>query len=277
MAKHVYGRVQVAISQVGIVGLAPTMRSFMKANIASQAKVFVDPYDASRTSKPGCIIASPSYTDVTDQDYVHHWLRDGAIVAMELAARRTGVDRTLCDYVAFSKLCQDNAPADHFFLAAFNIDGSPRDGWTDQKDGPALQSLASVAAWPYLDDAAKTSAKKVAQRNLDETIKGRSDDTNKRGPWEDVIGPSFFARAAQIRFLEEVTKTNTLGLDVPAALKPALDGLRTALDHHWSAEKGCYISIPGGKAGSDKTDASEYDPNADVIMASVYGAVKWLF
>ena len=219
MAKHVYRRVQVAISQVDIVGLAPTMRSFMKANIADQAKVFVDPDNASRTSKPGCIIASPSFTDVTDQNYVHHWLRDSAIVAMELAAApdvdSKGVDRTLCDYVAFSRLCQDNAPAGHFFLAAFNVDGSPREGWTDQKDGPALQSLAFVAAWPYLDDAAKAAAKKVAQRNLDETTKAWNDDVDKRGPWEDVIGPSFFARAAQIRFLDEVSKTNTVGLDIP--------------------------------------------------------------
>ena len=278
VAKHVYGRVQVAVPQVDLVGLAPTMRSFMKANIASQALVFVDPYDAAKTSKPGCVIASPSYTDVTDQNYVHHWLRDAAIVAMELAAApdldRDGVDRTLCDYVGFSELCQNNAPPDHFFLAAFNIDGSPRADWTDQKDGPALQSLAFGAAWPYLDTTAKATAKKVAQRNLDETIKAWNNDTDKRGPWEDVIGPSFFARAAQIRFLEEVITTNTLELDASPDLQPALGGLRKALDGHWSDEKGWYRSIPDGVPGSDATDASEYDPNADVIMGYVYGSVE---
>ena len=54
----------------------------------------------------------------------------------------------------------------HFFRAAFQIDGNLRD-WSDQKDGPALQSLAFVAAWPFLDDPSKETAKKVAQRSLD--------------------------------------------------------------------------------------------------------------
>jgi glucoamylase len=263
--------VQLAVPQVDLLGLASTMRSFMKANVASRALVFADPHDAGRTSQPGCVIASPSYAGVTNQDYVNHWVRDSAIAAMELAAAPeldvNGVDRTLCDYVAFSELCQNNAPADHFFLACYQIDGTPRD-WSDQKDGPALQSLAFVDAWPYLDAAARATAKKVAQRNVDDTVEAWSDDDDTRGPWEDVIGPSFFARAAQVRFLDEVNTSNALGLDVPPGLDEALDGLTVALAGQWSDEKGCYLSIPNGKPEIDG-----YDPNADVIMAQIYGSV----
>ncbi|MGB9281230.1 MAG: hypothetical protein WCB57_14270 [Pseudonocardiaceae bacterium] len=115
-------------------------------------------------------------------------MRDAAIVAMELAASpqldADGVDRTLCDYVAFSKLCQDNVAADpnvDFFRACFNIDGTPRD-WSDQKDGPALQSLAFIQAWPWLDATAKATATQVAQKNLDEVVAQRDQDVKKFGP-----------------------------------------------------------------------------------------------
>ena len=271
MVGRAYGRVQVAVQQVDLLGLAPTMRSFLKANVASAALVFVDPHDPGRMSRPGCVIASPSFAGVTNQDYVNHWLRDSAIVAMELAAApeldANGVDRTLCDYVAFSELCQENAPAGHFFLACYQIDGTARD-WSDQKDGPALQSLAFVDAWPHLDAAARTTARKVAQRNLEETVAAWSDDGGARGPWEDVTGPSFFARAAQVRFLREVDAANALGLDVPPGLAAALDGLAEALGTHWSEEKGCYVSIPNGTP-----DFDGYDPDADVIMGQIYGSV----
>ena len=207
-----YERVQAAIGQVDLAGLAPTMLAFMKANIANDAPVFVDQHGV--TSKPGCIIASPSFSGVTDQDYVHHWTRDAAVTAVEIATSLpagTGVDQTLCDYVSFSELCQRNAAdSGHFFRAAFQIDGNVRD-WSDQKDGPALQSLAFVEAWPFLDDPSKATARNVAQRNLDETVAHWRDDAGVFGPWEDVKGPSFFARAAQVAFLEEVRGGNTLG------------------------------------------------------------------
>ena len=91
--------------------------------------MFVDQHGV--TSKPGCIIASPRFSGVTDQDYVHHWTRDAAVTAVEIAKSLpagTGVDQTLCDYVSFSELCQRNAvDGGHFFRAAFQIDGNVRD------------------------------------------------------------------------------------------------------------------------------------------------------
>src|SRR5436305_12773663 len=106
-----YQQVQAAIPQIDLVGLAPTILAFMRANICSLAVVIehkdqMPPY-VLRTSQPGCVIASPSFADVTNQDYVHHWVRDAANVATELAASPqpdvNGVDRTPCDYVAFPK------------------------------------------------------------------------------------------------------------------------------------------------------------------------------
>lgn len=279
-----YQHAQPAIPQIDLVGLAPTMLALMRANICSAALVIqhndqVPPY-ALRTSEPGCIIASPSFVGVTNQDYVHHWIRDAAIVAMELAASpqpdANGVDRMLCDYVAFSKLCQDNVVADPrvgFFRACFNIDGTPRD-WSDQKDGPALQSLAFIQAWPYLDDTAKASAAQVAQKNLDEIVAQWDQDVDKFGPWEDVKGKSFFARAAQVRFLEKVYKGTDLDLKKPDGFDTALNGLRTALNDHWLPDEKVYSSVLNPEVGDlSQTDDSQYDPNSDVVMACIYGSI----
>src|SRR5919199_1333079 len=124
-----YQRVQAAIHQVDPVGLAPTMLGFLKANVATSALVFVDQHGV--TSKPGCIIASPSFTGVTDQDYVPPWPRDAAIAAVEIARSLpagSGVDQMLCDYVSFSEVCQTSALGiGHFFRASYQVDGSARD------------------------------------------------------------------------------------------------------------------------------------------------------
>ena len=196
----------------------------MKRNVAIEAGSFHDANDPTILAGAGCVIASPSYPaadpGLTDQNYVFHWIRDGAIAAMELAAAPTpdanGVDRTLCDYVAFSRTCQNSAVnANKFFLARFTVGGGVlTTGWDDnnhaytgtwsqQKDGPALQSLSFVAAWAYLDADARTTATNVAQRNLDETVKAWNNNDGMDGPWEDMSGPSIFAQAAQIRFLEK--------------------------------------------------------------------------
>ena len=193
--------------------------------------------DGGILSKPGCVLASPSYPQNlarVDQDYVHHWTRDGAIAAIEIANNPVflnpdGSSQELCDYVAFSKICQDNAAAPAFYRAAYRIDGTLRD-WTDQKDGPGLQNLAFIQAQPRLNAAAPAMAKEIAQRNLERIVADWNDDTNKFNPWEEVNGPSFFARSAQLRCLQEVQSTNALELTVPANLAGAITGLSNALD-----------------------------------------------
>ncbi len=278
MAELHYRRAFAAITPSGATPEA-AFRQLMVANVASAIHVIHAP--GGPVSRPGCVIASPSWgatappppvgPDGVDpnenQDYVYHWTRDAAITAMEIAAAAPpGVNPTLVDYVTFSAACQDDLAAHPdvgFFRACFNIDGTHRD-WSDQKDGPALQSLAFAAAWPFLDDATRATATMLAQRNLEHTVTAWQDDAGFRGPWEDRDGASFFARAAQVRFLDEVNGPNTLGLAKPAQFTTARDGLRAALDRHWDPALGCYRSMLG---------ATDYDPNADVLMACVYGAV----
>ena len=114
----------------------------MFRNVASDGLVFEDPVNAGVLSKPGCVLASPSWENSAthvSQDYVYNWTRDAAIVAIELAAGPLPTNQPLIDYVQFAQICQ-NSGGD-FDRAAFLINGTPR-SWTDQTDGPALQTLA---------------------------------------------------------------------------------------------------------------------------------------
>ena len=85
--------------------------------------------------------------------------------------------------------------------------------------------------------------------------------------WEEEYGYSFFARAVQLKCFQEIT-ANTLGIPVPGWLANAISWLQNALQDHWNANGGYYQSLipaPGDKA--------PYDPNSDIVMAAIYGAV----
>src|SRR6201996_3371808 len=138
-----YGSVRPAVAQVNLATIAKYMFWLMFRNVASDGLVFDDPVNAGIVSAPGCVLASPSWvngdTHLT-QDYVYHWTRDAAVVAVELAyAYADGTlpdDQPLIDYVLFSRTCQQSAgPFDH---ASFYLNGTQRP-WTEQTDGPALQ------------------------------------------------------------------------------------------------------------------------------------------
>lgn len=280
-----YEHVQPDLHLVDFDVLTPHLLQLMLRNVATDGFSFVHEESGGSThvSQPGCVIASPSYpVDLSrvDQDYVHHWTRDAAIVALELAAQPMVLDPLggspqLCDYVAFSRTCQDAAnAAGHFYRAAFLVDGSVRD-WSDQMDGPALQNLALVAAWPRLDAAARTTASAVGQANLDHIVGDWAHDQDMVNLWEEVRGPSFFTRSVQLCCLHEVQGANALGLAAPDGLDEAVDGLEQALAAHWDEQQQLYRSVPNGTLpGNSVTDLSRYDPNADVVSAAVYGAVS---
>lgn len=283
-----YERVQAALPQTDLKAVAPYMLQLMLRNVASDGFTFVDPTTAGgaspRASEPGCILASPSYPANLariDQNYVYHWTRDAAIAAVEIATdpmflTPAGVCQQLCDYVAFSQLCQDSATAaDHFYRAAYQIDGTVRD-WSDQKDGPALQNIALIAALPRLDAASQATARTIAQENVDHIVQDwDADDGDFFNAWEEVKGASFFSRAAQLRCLQEVQRTNALGVAAPSGLASAVTNLTNALAAHWDSNNGWYVSVQNGTlpVGSLLSDLSGYDPNADIIMACIYGAV----
>jgi glucoamylase len=279
-------QISFAPGAVDLTSLAPIMYTSMFRNIASDGFVFSDPQspgDVSRDSKPGCIIAAPSYpadTPGIDEDYVFNWVRDGAITAMEVAkaampTRPGGTVQTLNDYVTFADLCHSNAqPPWTKGHACFNIDGDVRP-WTEQNDGPALQSITILAAHEQLDPDAQKLAVGLVNSNVAFLLGVYQDPTTNL--WEEHSGYSFFARSAQLRCFEEIQASTIAGIDKPDGLQPAIDWLRQALAGHWDGSK--YVSMmadPGNGAQPSPQDpvVSGYDPNIDIVQSAVYGAVS---
>lgn len=262
-----YALVRPAVEQVDLASVAPYMFWLMFRNVASDGLVFDDPVNAGVISAPGCVLASPSWentaTQVT-QDYVYHWTRDAAIVARELsyayAAGMLPGNQPLIDYASFSRLCQDSAG--DFDRASYYINGTQRP-WTDQTDGPALQTLALLNLYGQLDAATQATARALITANLDFLQNAYQGQTYN--VWEEEYGFSFFARSVQLKCFESVA-ANTVGVAVPGWLSAAMSWLTSALDEHWNGE--CYQSmlpVP--------TDyRAPYDPNIDVVLSAVYGA-----
>ena len=270
---------------VDLPSLVPIMYAFMLRNIASDGFIYSDPQspgDISRDSKPGCVIAAPSFpadTPGIDEDYVFNWVRDGAITAMEVAmaampTRPGGTVQPLNGYVQFADLCHSNAqPPLTKGHACFNIAGDARP-WTEQNDGPALQSVTILAAYDQLDLGTQKRAVDLVNANVAYLLGVYQDPTTNL--WEEHSGYSFFARSAQLRCFEEINASTVAGIDKPAELKSAIDWLRQALAGHWDGSK--YVSMmadpgDGSQPSPQNPVVSGYDPNIDIVQAAVYGAV----
>ncbi|MGW2486228.1 glycoside hydrolase family 15 protein [Streptomyces sp. NPDC001606] len=275
---------------IDLPSLAPIMYTLMFRNIASEGFVFSNPRslcDISRDSKPGCIIASPSFPILTpgiDQDYVYNWVRDGAITAMEVAKADVPMDpegtvQTLNDYVQFADRCHSNAEAPwtpgH---ACFDITGDVRNPWSEQNDGPALQTITLLAAYDRLDPG--TGTQKLAVDLVNSNVAYLLDvyERPTMNLWEEHSGYSFFARSAQRRCFEEVQASTVAGVEKPDELAPAIVRLKKLLDSHWDGSTRTYISVladPGNGAepSPENPVVSGYDPNIDIVQAALYGAV----
>jgi glucoamylase len=262
-----YGVVRPNVAQTSLTTVAAYLFWLMFRNVASDGLVFDDPVHAGIVSAPGCVLASPSWensaTQVT-QDYVYHWTRDAAIVALELSAAYTsGVlpdNQPLIDYVAFSATCQRSAG--DFDRASFYINGTQRP-WTNQTDGPALQTVALLALYAQLDPATQAIAAALIDANLSFLSGAYQGQTFNL--WEEEYGYSFFARSAQLRCLQAIA-ANTVGIAVPSWLPAALTWLTGALDGHWNGQYyQSVLPVP--------TDyRAPYDPNIDIVQAAIYGA-----
>jgi glucoamylase len=270
---------------VDLSSLAPIMYTLMFRNLSSDGFVYSDPQwpgDISRDSKPGCIIAAPSFPAETpgiDEDYVFNWVRDGAITALEVAkavmpTSPGGTVQTLNDYVQFVDLCHSNAqPPLTKGHACFNIAGDARP-WTEQNDGPALQSITILAAYDQLDPDTQKRAMDLVNSNVTFLLTVYEKPTTNL--WEEHIGFSFFARSAQLRCFEEIQASTIAGIDKPAGLQPAIDWLHQALAGHWDGSK--YVSLmadPGNGAQPlpQNPVVRGYDPNIDIVQSAVYGAI----
>ena len=265
-----YSTVTASASQSNLVTVAPYLFCLMFRNVASDGFVFEDPTREGVLSAPGCILASPSWENTqthVNQDYVYNWTRDAAVVAIELANGTAPTNQPLIDYVQFAQTCQNTGTnAGHFDRASFLINGAFRDGWADQTDGPALQTLAILQLYGQLDDPTKAVANAVIAANLNFLKDAYQGETVNL--WEEEYGYSLFARAVQLKCFQEIT-ANTLGIPISGWLADAIPWLQNALQDHWNANGGYYQSLipaPGDKA--------PYDPNSDIVMAAIYGAIE---
>ena len=247
--------------------VAPYMFWPMMRNVASDGFVFNDPVHAGVLSAPGCVLASPSWENSAthvSQDYVYNWTRDAAIVAIELAAGPLPTNQPLIDYVQFAQVCQNSAAAfGHFGRASFLINGNPRDQWTDQSDGPALQTLAILQLFARLDGPTQAVAQAVIEANLSFVLGAYQDTTTYFNLWEEHTGASFFTRAVQRRCFEAI-QSNTIGIAVPPALAGAITWLQNALQTHWTGQY--YQSLV-------PAPSNKYDPNIDIVLAAIHGAI----
>jgi len=262
-----YSLARPALTQSSLATIAQFMFWLMFRNIASDGLVLEDPVNTGVLSQPGCVLASPSWensaTHIT-QDYVYNWTRDAAIAAVELAAGPLADTQPLTDYVQFAQASQAAAAAmGHFDRGAFLIDAAPRD-WTDQTDGPALQTLAVLGMYAQLDAATQATAGAVIAANLDFLQGAYQGQTVNL--WEEEYGASFFARSVQLKCCQAVA-ANTLGISVPGWLADAITWLGSALAGHWNGQY--YQSVLPVPADY----RAPYDPNIDIVMAAVYGAV----
>jgi glucoamylase len=245
------------------------MFGLMLRNVATSDWVLQD--GLNRRSQPGCIIAASSYPASAPgalQDYVHHWTRDAAIVAMELAEAEAAA--LMENYVSFARVTQDETAAHDkpFDWACFHIDGSPREDWTAQGDGPALQTLAVLRGWHLLGSEARESALLVIHKNLEFLLAHCRDMTTNL--WEKTYGHSLFTRSVQLKCFNEVVANAErlkLNSETQVSLSEAQFQLSRAIQEHFAPSEGRYRSVP------DAPNANGWDLNSDAVMASVYGAI----
>jgi len=262
-----YSLVRPALAQSNLTAIAPYMFWLMFRNIASDGFVFDDPVNTGVLSQPGCVLASPSWENTAthvSQDYVYNWTRDAAIAAIELEAGPLPTSQPLIDYVQFAQTCQTSASGiGHFDRASFLINGTPRD-WTDQTDGPALQTLAILRLYAQLDAPAQATANAVIAANLNFLQNSYQGQTYNL--WEEEYGASFFARSVQLQCFQAIA-ANTVGIPVPGWLSTAILWMQNALASHWNGQYyQSMLPVP--------TDyRAPYDPNIDIVMAAIYGAV----
>jgi glucoamylase len=297
MARVRYSKTELAVTQAthpaAIVGspagdpsdVAPYMLSLMQRNVATAGNLLVyhsDPNKAPVLSIPGCIIASPSYpyydpyVAPVNEDYVFNWSRDAAITMSEMLSNSPALvpaaaaTQTLTDYVNFAYTCQQSDTG-NIGQANYTVRGEAT-GAADESDGPALRVLSILQGYATLDAATQNTARAVIATDLDYVLNNDRYQKPTKTLWEDTTGQSIFARAVQLRCLNEIIAVGPgLGVPVPSGAAPAAAWLRGELQAHWDAANSRYQSVLG--AVRDPADPPvAYDPAIDPITACLYGA-----
>jgi glucoamylase len=258
-----YRSTQVDPSRAPFDDSARGLMTLMLRNFATDGWVF---QSDNRRSRPGCIIASPSRPDdlgITDQDYVHYWVRDAAICATEVAAARIP-GGFLEDYVDFAQVVQASAKSERKTLghACFRIDGTVRP-WSEQSDGPAMRILSLLGMRSQLTSESQAKADRVIQQDAEYLLGVFGQPTTNL--WEETQGRGFFATAVQLRALRVLKAQGLPGVST-SQISAACDRLSASLSSFWVQGEGRYRSIlEGGRGG---------DLNSDIVMAAVYGDLR---
>lgn len=249
--------------------MANFMVSLMLRNFATDTWHFTTTTgDRTIQSQPGCMIASPSRPrdPETDQDYVHHWLRDAAICFQTLVGSELPFDEIIRDHATFSKATQDAARGSGLRVghAAYRINAEVRP-WSEQSDGPALRILSLLAATKVLDRKNDTIVQ-VVKTDLNYLLQVYDQKTHNL--WEETNGFSFFARSVQKRALEALKAEQPTWIgDNATAVDHAISILGTTLEQHWTDDNGGYYrSVLQPESGSRGANV-----NIDVVMGAIYG------
>jgi glucoamylase len=266
----------VALNPSTVASYQSVLFALMLRNVTSDGWVLSDPFGD--LSQPGAIIASPSYPandPETNQNYVYNWTRDAAITAFEVGAAPAPWTALAAfgDYVSFAQTCQAASLASGLSIAraCYQVNGTPRN-WSDQNDGPALQTLAILDLWPNLPPAAQATGRDLIQANVTYLLGCYQAATTNL--WEEAFGLSFFAQSVILQCFNEALVQNTpyaLGLNTAllnaavAVLNDPTTGFSAAF---WDASNESYTSIM-----NCTTTYSGSGLNADLVMASVYGAI----
>jgi glucoamylase len=275
MARISYSRAWTTPDREKYIDIAQAMVGLMLNNLATSPHVLVR--TSGRHSLPGCIIASPSFqsrppsnTDVTDQDYVFHWVRDASVAALEMPNWSIVPKQALIDYVNFSRATQQSGASTGF--ACYRVDATPRDGtdpmelkWSEQSDGPGLRINSVLNAWSYFDDSVKAIAREVVLTDLNYLLANYQLPT--RNLWEESVGYSFFVRSTHLKAFRELFSFSDPGVAQAldrTRIQRAITQLQAALDQHWNPAAGRYQAI------LNSSDPRGAGLDAGTIMAAVY-------
>jgi glucoamylase len=269
--------------------VGPYMFSLMQRNIATSGFVAADhnasvlPPAPGGFTTPGCILASPSWSvdgysypgNVAPiaYDYAFNWTRDAAITVSVVLSQApvqipqeaaTGI---LANYVYFAQTCQASG---NIGQAKYTPEGGATDA-SDESDGPALRVLTILQGFADLDSQTQNVARNVITADLNYLLSNSQYQNPTVTLWEDTYGQSIFARAVQLRCLNQIIALGSgLDIPVPPTAQSAATWLAQQLPSHWSSSSEFYVSVldPIRLTGDP---GAPYDPAIDPIMASLYG------
>jgi glucoamylase len=278
-----------AAASVNPSAVASYMFSLMQRNIATSGFVLAD-HNASVTppapggfSTPGCILASPSWfadgysypgnVAPISYDYAFNWTRDAAITVSVVLSQApvqiptVAATEILANYVNFAGTCQASG---NLGQAKYTPEGGPT-GAADESDGPAFRVLTILQGFASLDSQTRNAARNVIAADLDYLLNNSRYQDPTVTLWEDTYGQSIFARAIQLRCLNQIIALGPgFNISVPPSAQSAATWLQQQLPTHWSSSNEFYVSVlePVRLAGDP---SAPYDPAIDPIMACLYG------